>query len=179
MDNRELAQVLLSEATELLNEAGARQKYIQILSDKHKKVANDIKENNEKILREPMKRELYGKNTVKSHIDEAKMKLNDKKLNHEFNKIGKEAEKYSARADKGFVGLSKYEDEEYGLYNRRISKTKDKEAKNRFMKDFGGKKPHNSKLHERINARGEKFKSQHECIAVLLTEAALLLNNED
>ena len=170
---------LLIAAYEILTEAGARQKYIQILSDKHKKVYDDIEENSKKLSKEPMKRELYGKDIVKSYVDEAKMRLKDKKLNYKFNKLGKEAEKYSARADKNYVGLSKYEDEQYGLYNRPVSKSRDKKAKEAFARDFGGKKPYNAVLHDRINERGEKFKSQHESIAVLLTEAALLLNDED
>ena len=174
MDNKEFAKVLC-EATELLNES-SRQKFETMSRNKRIELADEIAEVQKNRLAEKAKREYFGKNAVKSKIDEAKMKLTEKKLTKDFDKIGKTAEKFSARANKDSVNLSRFEDEDFNLHRSYVNKKKDRKAKEAFMKEFGGKSPKNKKLHERINKRGEAFKSQNESIAILLTEAALLLN---
>lgn len=174
MDNREFVKVLLCEATELLTEAGARQKYLKILANKQDKVKAEHDQNDKRLEVEPIKRDLFNKNKAKSAVDTAKMKLKDMKLTKEEEKIEKAAEKYSKRVTPDEITAA--------LEDKRVMNAvwvnmiKDKRAKEAFMKDFGGKKPNNVKLHERINKRGAKFKSVHESVAVLLTEAALLLN---
>ena len=177
----ETVAFLLAEATEILNESNARQKHQTLLKEQRLQLADEIAENKKKLLSEPAKRELYGKNAIKSKIDEARMKLSDKSLSKDFDKIGKTAEKYSARATSKSVDLNRYSDEDFNLHSHYVNKKKDRIAKEKFMEDFGGKKlpKKRRELHARINKRGELFKSQHESIAVLLTEAALLLNNED
>jgi hypothetical protein len=103
------------------------------------------------------------------------MKAKNMKYAKDEEKIEKDARKYSARVTPDYVSAAF--DDKRVLHGDWVNKSRDRKAKEEFMKDFGGKKPKNAKLHERVNKRGEKFKSQHESIAILLTEAALLLND--
>ena len=217
MDNREFAQVLLSEASEILNEAGARQKYLKTLADKQDELKDRIKRE-EKLI---------------SH---GKSDTDLKKLRSEYDDLADEAARYSARVGRSTTmgsktngnarttgewkrneanrkaegdryrkpdeeaskrmhdeidnqnnissalkdkkrmhgntshDLGEYNRYNTGSYGQHISRF-DRKAKRDFNEDFASKKPKNVKLHERINKR-----SQNESIAVLLTEAALLLN---
>ena len=144
------------------------------LGKRQDKVRSDREENRKRLENEPTKREYYGKNAAKSYLDTAKMKIKDNKLAKEEARIMEEAKKISARIDPDnitdSVNNKKRKHSDWVIHER------DRKAKEAFMKEFGGKKPRNAKLHERINKRGEAFKSQNESIAILLTEAALLLN---
>ena len=220
MDNREFAQVLLSEATEILNEAGARQKYLKVLADKQDK------------LKERMKREEKLISHGKSDKD-----LNE--LRKQYDELADEASKFSARVgvetgltEKGryasdrtrannekYTNVEKSEEMHNKLNNRRdiSAALKNKEAMHgKYSNDLGeynrygtgsyahnisnndkrakdafnqmieeksySNKLKNQKVHDLLNARVAKIKkaeeekkSQNESIAILLTEAALLL----
>ena len=161
MDNREFAQLLLSEAADLLNESA-------------------------------------GKNGMYRRAGNAMVK-NEKKKNDEYDKKVENARKQYERAgyeDKAPAKADRYTEANYKYY----ADLQNKEYANarQGYKDSGSEKPYDTiaynmntirpkdkkeltekqiKLHERINKRGKR--AQNESIAVLLTEAALLLNYED
>ena len=168
MDNKEFASILLSEATEILNEAG-RNNHLRVLANKQDNVRAAKKTIEKRIASEPDKVEYYGKSPLKSKIDTLQLKRAARLLEAEDKKLAKEGKKYSNRVSKD---LSDSLNDDHRMHTNTFEYEKDRKAKEQFMKDFGGKKPKNASLHERINKRT----SQNESIAILLTEAALLLN---
>lgn len=166
------ASYLLDVAMEILTEAGARQKYLKILANKQDNVRDAKETVKKRITSEPDKVEYYGKSPLKSKIDTLQLKRAARLLEAEDKKLAKEGKKYSNRVSKD---LSDSLNDDHRMHTNTFEYKKDRKAKEQFMKDFGGKKPKNASLHERINKRT----SQNESIAIILTEAALLLNEED
>ena len=160
MDNRELAQALLCEASDLLSESyGAHGAATKFYDERIKKSEKFIKDNQRKA--DMYKRAGYEDKGPSKAIEDAKYDIDyskrekaiyDTKNPKRNTSDRKKAANYSAT----FAG----HDYDYG--HAANNGTNKKELSYR-----------QKELHNRINKRA---KAQNESIAVLLTEAALLLN---
>lgn len=172
MDNREFARVLLSEATELLESYGANGAGRKFYEERIKRDEKFIKDNKKKA--EMYKRAGYedkgpGKLTAK-----AKQRIEENK---------EEALKYETRQTKKEFESSPYGEDAaqksrwyiYADADNDYAYADDDYSNATYSAGLRGVKSHkyiNRKLHNRINKR-----VQNESIAILLTEAALLLND--
>ena len=156
----------------ILHESGARKKYIEAL-DNRKKTLIRRKEFMHGEAREEAEKEIS-------------------KLNKKLYKYGVGIDKMDRRADRVFsiFGKQPYKDQ-YGMgqktdeYDSDGKKTisddiymkrSPYESKKKFNKMIEKKSGHGSELQKAITNRGKR--TQNESIAVLLTEAALLLNDK-
>lgn len=180
--NKQLAGKLLLEAVELLNESNARHKYIKLQEEKAEKMQKrseharsddaSIYEAKAKQARANIAR--YGTGASKGGYNGG--------IAYKFtDKSETDAKKTNLRGTsnngKTFTHDALKENEV--IYGGRLAREKfndmvDKRSKNTTV-GYSGKGV-NYDLHERINKHGKK--SQNESIAVLLVEAAQLLNKE-
>ena len=178
MDNREFAQVLLCEAAELLNEAsnhGAKGNTVINLmkSDENFADTGGKALNSSKIGR------ILDKSAIKEYN-----KALDTKNPKLLERIGKNARKYQAAVTTGIDIANKITKDEIlndpdyssavkGLKNKKPIKDKAEMRKNNIKLGY--------QIAKNYSDSDKRLKSQNEAadFAILLTEAALLLNNED
>ena len=187
MDNKEFAKVLLCEASELLNEA--------VAADKRKEISKDIK----KTIKKNPRITLFLKGKMnKSDADAMYKSLNSelKRIEDKINTIPKETTgevitsyMLSQFTGEGLIASIAAEFIAAGT-NPTFGAITDIFAFNKIRETADGEKNWNkavcqkaiAKLRYKIDKAYNKYyanKSQNESIAVLLTEAALLLNDED
>ena len=188
MDNKEFAKVLLCEASELLaesagrNGAGDRYREAKLKNMKKEMAELRAKANDGKLTEKEEERlddlryaasYVNGWDGSKSHSspgpkffgDAYARKASPASINHGNISLGKDAAKISKQIADGKGGTrvdyikpsGSYTYTDVDKYDRSDRKV--------------------NPIHEKINNRAKK--SQNESIAVLLTEAALLLNEED
>lgn len=157
MNNKEFAKVLLCEATELLNE-GAR--YRKELKDKDGNSSYS-----------------YGKKAAKAM---AEYKDDKEELRKSAARMKYRPQGRSHTGRKTYANMSKEEKEQ--MYNDIVTKTATDYIKYTTNKDLGKKLSdyNDDKLNRKIALieRRKNRKSQNESIAILLTEAAELLNED-
>ena len=162
MDNKEFARLLLCEATELLESTGRNGLARRIYEEKYGKEDPksdltskelELDAENRRLLSKENKDNISAKMAKKQYVNGKYMPSS--KLPVYKNDRAKEINKL----------MSKYHDITYKNYKNASRVNKNINLKSKINKNK-----------ERINTIS---KTQNESIAILLTEAALLLNNED
>ena len=163
MNNKEFARVLLCEATELLNESGNRRKYVKATENEIKRL-------------EKLETHATGdrKKEIENKRGELRKKLNDVAPENFYNNIHPSfLHKDSTKP----TDILNKETDNIGTNNilHRGQQNKGKDNYKKIIKsEMDARSGHvNKQLHANINNR-----SQNESIAILLTEAALLLNED-
>ena len=169
MDNREFSKVLLFEATDLLESAGRNGQYRRIMDAlyKEEKYKNDKADKETEHKRKQYEKAGYADKAPS--LSDRRKESNYKQISDELNDNYRAAKRGDDTVDSRYrdgyqVGYN-LDDREYHQHAYdRLHKNDDKLKKQKAV-------------HGRINDRAKR--AQHESIAVLLTEAALLLNDED
>ena len=188
MDNREFAKVLLTEASELLESGGqnstdsryreARLKNIRKeIAELKAKGKDNFTEDDKKRLRKLMTAEMYvdgayGGNEISmpgsKYFGEAyARKASPASVNHGNISLGKDAARYSRHIAAGKA------DQDGDIPGIPPSALRKYDGIERYDRSDRKVNP----IHKKINDRAKK--TQNESIAVLLTEAALLLNDDN
>ena len=194
MDNKEFAKVLLSEATDLLSESagqnGVGRRYRDARYENMKKEIAELRAKaNDNGLTEAEEKKLRNLRTNIGYVEQGKTfkeesegysqpeskffgeayarKASPAAVNHGNIILGKDAARYSRQIS---AGKSTKDDDVPGIKPSGLRKYDGVEKYDRSDRKV-------NHIHKKINDRATK--SQNESIAVLLTEAALLLNNED
>ena len=168
MDNREFAQVLLSEATDLLSESygqnGAGKKFYDQRIEKDEKF---IKDNKKKA--DMYERAGYGDKGPGQQVKDAEDRIKKNKeirdTRYDTHVPGTSSAALSQKRERAFMSTKMNMHDDYGkiaMYPSQYG------IKRKYLNDD------QTALHRRINNRAKR--AQNESIAVLLTEAALLLN---
>ena len=169
MNNKELAQLLLSEASELLTESSkTEEKYFEALKNKIKAEEKRLSHISDPIKLKEKERDI---GRLERDLRSVKDRLKDKKeYENNYKKHNNEWDKNSAKHSKKSIASDFDWAAHENIKNKLRSKINPHTEYEEEKVEYAIDKRNN--LHKNINKR-----VQNESIAVLLTEAALLLND--